>query len=323
MRVAVIGAGAMGSLASLLFCKAGMEVFVFERREERLAGIKKNGIRVHGTLSGEASPEVGKAGEATAPFDVMILAVSAWESGNALRPLSPFVHRDTIYLSMQDGSAVSVLAGLVGEERAFSALGWVSAFETSSGEVEVEDMRSLVLGSFVPGREAQIAHLVEAVEAVYPGRARLTADLEGEIWKRLGCAAAVSGLCAVAGAVPQEARDIQDLDAFCDEAAEECRQAASSAGRELPPAASPWEDALWRDVKPPMLSDLEAGRKTEVAYLSGRIVEQARAAGIAVPVNSAVLTLVKEIQSGLHRPGEAALSELRRRIVEEKGMPLL
>jgi len=323
MRVAVIGAGAMGGLAALLFSKAGMEVYVYERREERLADIEKNGIRVLGALSGEAFPEVGRAGEAAAPFDAMILAVSARETGDALRPVSPFVHRDTVYVSMQDGSAVSVLAGLVGEERAFSALGWVSAFETPGSGVEVEDMRSLVLGSFIPGGEARIAHMVEAVEAVYPGTTRLTDDLEGEVWKRLGCAAAVSGLCAIAGAVPQEARDIDDLDAFCKEAAAECRQAASSAGRELPPASSPWEDAVWRNVKPPMLGDIEAGRKTEVAYLSGRIVEQARAAGIAVPVNSAILTLVKEMQSGLRRPGEAALSELRRRIAEERGMSLL
>jgi len=323
MRIAVIGTGAMGGLASLLFCNAGMEVYVYDRREERLAGIKRNGIRILGDLNGEAFPEVGKAGEATAPFDVMVLAVGARETGDALRPVSPFVHRDTIYVSMQDGSAVSILAGLVGEERAFAALGWLSSFETPAGEVEVEDMRSLVLGSFVPGGEARIAQLVEAIEAVYPGRVRLAADLEGEIWKRLGCAAAVSGLCAIAGAVPQEAREIKDLDAFCEEAAKECRQAASSAGRELRPAASPWEDAVWRNVKPPMLKDVEAGRKTEVACLSGRIVEQARATGIAVPVNSAILTLVKEMQSALRRPGEAALSELRRRIAEEKGMSLL
>jgi len=262
-------------------------------------------------------------GETAAPYDAIILAVNARETGDALRPVSPFVHRDTIYLSMQEGSAVSALASLVGEEKTFAVLGWVSAFETSAGEVEVEDIRSLVMGSLVPGREALIAHLVEAMEAAYPGKARATADLEGEIWKRLESAAAVSGLCTVAGAVPQEAREIEDLAVICDEAAEECRQAASSAGREPSAAGSPWEDAVWRRVKPPMLSDIEAGRKTEVACLSGRIVEQARAAGIAVPVHSAISTLVKEIQSGQHRPGEAALKELRRRIAEEKGMSLL
>lgn len=323
MRVAVIGAGAMGGLASLLLCKAGMDVYVYERREERLAGIKEKGIRVCGALSGEAFPEVGKVGGATAPFDVMILAVGASETGEALRPLSPFVHRDTMYLSMQDGSAVSGLADLVGAERAFSALAWASAFETPEGEVEVEEVRSLVLGAFVPGREAQMASVVEAVEGAYPGTVRLAADLEGEIWKRLGCAAAVSGLCAIAGTVPRDARDLEGLDAFCNEAAEESRKAAASAGREVPPSASPWEDAVWRNVKPPLLRDVEARSKTEVAYLNGRIVEQARAAGIAVPVNSAILTLVKEMQSGLHRPGGAALNELRRRITEERGMSLL
>ncbi|MBN2027660.1 MAG: ketopantoate reductase family protein [Actinobacteria bacterium] len=323
MRIAVIGAGAMGGIMSMLCWKAGMGVTVYDVREERLADIKKSGMRVTGALNGETFPEVGRAGEATAPFDVMVLAVGAEETGVALRPLSPFVHRDTMYVSVQDGSAVVALASMVGEERAFSALGWVSAFETTAGEVEIEEMRSLVLGSFLPGAEARLVPVVEAIEAVYPGTTRLAADLEGEMWRRLECAAAVSALCAIAGAVPQDVRGLDDLNAFCEEAAEECRQVAASVGRELPATISTWEDAVWHSVKPPMLRDVEAGRKTEVACLSGYVVERARAAGIAVPVNSAILTLVKEMQSGRHRPGETALSELRRRIAEEKGMSLL
>ncbi len=322
MRAAVVGTGAMGSLMSLLLDGAGMEVVVYERREERLAGIRMNGIRVRGVLGGEVAPRIGIAGEAAEPYDIMILAVSATETGDALRPLSPFVHRDTIYISMQDGNAVSVLAGLVGEERAFGALGWVSACETPAGEVEVEDCRSLVLGAFVPGREERLVHLVEVMEAACPGKARVTDDLEGEIWKRLEAAAAVSGLCTIAGTVPQEARALGDLDALCGDAAEECRQAASTIGRGPDTSISPWEDAVWGRLKPPMLRDIEAGRKTEAAWMNGRIVEQARAAGIAVPVQSAMLTLVKEMESGLRRPGEAALNELSRRIAEEQGMSL-
>ena len=323
MRVAVIGAGAMGGLAALLLDKAGVEVVVYELREERVAGIRGSGIRVRGAVSGEAFPEVGLAGEAVAPYDMMVLAMGAGGTGDALRPLSPLVHRDTVYLSLQDGNAVTGLAGLVGEERAFAAVAWVSAVEDPGGEVEVEDFRSLVLGAFLPGREAVMEPIVEALEAVFPGKARVTADLRGETWKRLEAAAAVSGLCAVVGAAPQEAQAMEGLDRLCGEAAGECRRAAACNRRDPSEPGSPWEDALWRRVKPPMLADIEAGRMTEIDHLSGSIVEHARAANIPVPVHSAILTLVKEIESGRHRPGEAALKELKRRIAEEKGMSLV
>jgi 2-dehydropantoate 2-reductase len=72
-----------------------------------------------------------------------------------------------------------------------------------------------------------------------------------------------------------------------------------------------------------MLLDLEAGRKTEIEYLSGRVVERARAARVPAPVHGAILSLVGEVSSGRHHPGEIAVRELKRRVMEEKGMSLL
>ncbi len=323
MRCAVIGVGAMGGLIAHLLHEAGVEVAVYERREEKLAELRESGIRVRGALQGEAFPEIVMAGKAAAPFDVIILAVSAMETGAALRPVSPFVHRDSIYVSLQDGNAVSALAGLVGEERTYAMLSWVSACENREGEAEVEDLRSLVLGSFVPERKTEIAGLADALEVACPGRIDLAHDLGVEMWRRLEAAAAVSGICAIAGAVPQEAQELEGLSALCEEAASECRQASCGARREDPAPISPWEDAVWDRVKPPMLRDIEAGRKTEAAFMSGYIVQQARSLGKRAPVHSAVFSLVREIEAGVRGPGEPALKELNRRIGEERGMSLL
>ncbi len=323
MRIAVIGAGAMGSLAAMLFCATGEEVVVYEQRAQRADDVRETGVRVRGDIEGAAFPATGTAGEPADPYDVIVLAVSAAESDRALRPISPFVHRDTIYLSLQDGAAVHGLARIVGEERAFGALARVSARVAENGDIEVEGFRSLVLGAYAPGRKAALARLAEGLEEAFPGRTAVTQDLEGEIYRRMEAAAAVSGLCAVSGMSPGEARESEDIGLLCDEAARECRRVAVSTVHEGSSPVSPWEDAVWERIKPPMLRDIEAGRKTEIDFFSGHIVERARAAGIAVPVHSAVLTLVREIESGRHSPGEVALRELRRRVAEEKGMLLL
>ena len=76
---------------------------------------------------------------------------------------------------------------------------------------------------------------------------------------------------------------------------------------------------MWSRVKPPMLIDVEAGRKTEIDHMSGHIVTHARARGIAVPVHGAILTLVREMESGRHRPGEGAVKELKRLASIERG----
>jgi len=71
-----------------------------------------------------------------------------------------------------------------------------------------------------------------------------------------------------------------------------------------------------------MLADIEAGRRTEIDYLGGRLILSAPARGTSIPANKALASMVKEIQVGGISPGEAALKELRRRIAEERGMSL-
>ena len=55
MRVAVIGAGAMGSLVSILLHESGAEVVVYEKREERVAWLREN---VHGLGASVGSQEL-------------------------------------------------------------------------------------------------------------------------------------------------------------------------------------------------------------------------------------------------------------------------
>jgi 2-dehydropantoate 2-reductase len=322
MRVAVIGAGAMGSLVSILLHESGADVVVYEKREERVAWLRENGVRSRGAVDGGFMPEIGIPGEAAAPYDLLVLAVGARDSGEALRPLSPYVHRDTIYLSLQEGSAVGELAGMVGGDRAFAAMAWVSATESPDGEVEVEGYRSLVLGCELPGNEARISGLAEALQASSPGAVSVTADLDKEIWRRLAAAAAVSAMCAVSGEVPDEARKIEAVDRLCGETSVECVSVAAADGVELTVPGSPWEEAIWRDIPPPLLRDIMAGRKTEAAFLSGYIDARARATGTRGPLNSAAASLLREIESGTRRPGDESVKELARRSEEEKGMSL-
>lgn len=310
----------MGCIAAHLLQSGGMEVVLYERREGRVDDLAGGGIRLRGDLDVEEAVEVRKPGEPTRPFDFFVLAVPAGAEGEALRPLSPYVHRETVYLSAQEGSAVEELARLVGEERAGGAVSFVSAVESESGEVEVEEFRRLAVGSFLPGRESAFEPLVRAAQAALPGKVELTSDLEGEIWRRLESAAAVSGLCAALGAAPAEIAEREEARVLCREAAEEAAREAG--GGPATPEGSPWEEAVWRAVKPPLLRDLEAGRKSEIDCLSGRVVRQARSRGRAAPVHSAMLSLVREMESGRQKPGEAGFRELMRRVREEKGMSL-
>lgn len=327
MRAAVIGAGAMGSLATHLLIRGGLEVRLFEIREERRKLLESRGLCLRGVLEGKSRPTVLAPRGADAPFDVIVLAVKAFRTGEALRSLSPFVHRHTFYLSLQEGNAVEELVQLVGPERAWAALAWVSVDVAEDGTVEVEDCRSLVLGS--PGAREEgkeppaLPALASALEKNFPGEVEVVGDIRPVIWRRLRSAAAVSALCALLGEKPDALRERGEAERWLREAAEECGRVAASLGLDLPLPEDPWKEAVWRRLPPPMLRDVEFGGVTEKDYLTGHVLWEAGRAGIKTPLLSALHSLLGEVERGERDPGERNIRELRRRVSEERGMSLM
>ena len=47
-----------------------------------------------------------------------------------------------------------------------------------------------------------------------------------------------------------------------------------------------------------MLQSLERGRRTEIDFMNGYVVERGRQKGVPTPVNGALTTLVREIEAG-------------------------
>jgi ketopantoate reductase len=181
----------------------------------------------------------------------------------------------------------------------------------------------MIIGECMPGEGGGLSRLVEALNDGAKGKAAFSDDLDGEKWLRLESAAAVSALCGVVGAPPEAILEREEVDAVCREAAQECMRVAASQGVESHPGGSPWEEAVWRKLEPPMLMALEGGRETEIEFLSGYIVECSRSSGRPASVHSAMYSLIREIESGERGPGDNSFKELQRRIEEEKGMSLL
>lgn len=327
MKVAVVGAGAMGSLAAHVLVEAGAEVVVYETREDRLAYLASEGLHLKGGLEGRSRPEVRHPSEGGNPFDAFVMAVKAHATAETLRPLSPFVHRETVYLSLQEGNAWEVLGELVGRERTYLALAWVSAAEEEDGAVEVEECRTLMVGPALIGEEAirtpGFTKLMEALRNGFPGRLTTISDPVKATLTRLRSAAPVSALCALMGAKPNELRERGEIGEWLEEAVVEGTRLAASLGLELPLLEDPWDDAVWDRLSPPMLRDVRAGGATERDHTTGFMLREASRCGVRTPLLSSLHSLLAEVEKGGRTPGEPLLREMRRRLSEERGMSLM
>jgi 2-dehydropantoate 2-reductase len=63
-------------------------------------------------------------------------------------------------------------------------------------------------------------------------------------------------------------------------------------------------------LKSSSLQSLERGRRTEIDFLNGYVVEQASKIGVHVPLNKSVTRMIKEIEQGQRRLSPANMEEL-------------
>jgi len=64
------------------------------------------------------------------------------------------------------------------------------------------------------------------------------------------------------------------------------------------------------DVTPSMLQDIRRGRRTEIEFINGYVVNVARQFGLDAPINDAIVETVRAITSGRLAPSRALLAQV-------------
>lgn len=298
MRIAVIGAGAMGSVYAGLLSAAGNDVVVVDPWVEHVAAIAEHGLRVEGA-SGDRTVRLEAVAtvEGLGPVELVVIATKARHVAEAARSALPLLGPGTTVLTIQNGlGSDAVVAGVVGEERTIA--GVASAFGASiagPGHAHHHHLGVIRIGERASGTSARTRRVADVWRAAgFPAEAE--DDLPRLIWEKLVCNCAFSGPCALLG---RPIRGVLD-DPHAWSVAADCASEAYTAGRSAgvrfgfdDPVA--WARAFGERMpgaKPSVLLDLEAGRPTEIAVINGSIPVVARAHGLQAPVNETVTALV-------------------------------
>src|SRR5690349_7042042 len=103
MRVLVVGAGALGGYFGGRLLEAGRDV-TFLVRPHRAEQISRHGLRID-SLHGNADlhPRLLLTGEASNPFDLVLLAVKSYSLSAAMDDLAPAVGPATAILPVING----------------------------------------------------------------------------------------------------------------------------------------------------------------------------------------------------------------------------
>ena len=300
MKIAIVGAGAMGSVYAGLFASAGHEVWAIDRWREHIEAIRAKGLRLEGA-SGDRTVKINAAMDPleVGVCDLVILATKAMQVEAAAESVKALLKPDTPVLSIQNGlGGPDTAAKVLGRERVMvGVVGGFGASMRGPGHAHHNGMEMVRLGEF----GGPITSRLKKVEETWSGagfRVRAFDDIDQLVWEKLICNCAYSGPCAISERTTGEVMADPDLSRVSAACATEAYEVALKKNIKLA-----FDDpvAYVRDfgskipkARPSVLLDLLAGKKSEIGVINGSIPRVAAELGLTAPVNEVITALVQE-----------------------------
>jgi 2-dehydropantoate 2-reductase len=310
MRIAVIGAGAMGSLYGGLLARAGADVTLLDTWPAHVDAIGRDGLRLDG-LGGDRRIEVAAAhpSAAAARIQVALVLTSAGATGEAAATAARVLEPDGYALTLQNGIGnVEALAAVLGEGRVLGGLSYHSAEVIGPGHVRHTHAGPTWLGE-LDGRRTPRVEALRDLLAEAGFAPVIVDDVRGYIWNKFVHNCAINALAAAAGLRVGEIPRHPEADLFQTRVVEETLAVVRARGIDLPdpdPLSSIKAFCRTKFNKPSMLQHVEQGKLTEIDALNGAVVREGRRLGIPTPFNEALTLLVtalaRQRQATLHGP---------------------
>jgi 2-dehydropantoate 2-reductase len=299
VRIAVVGAGAMGSVYAGLLGDAGNDVWAIDTRPEHVAAIREHGLRVEGA-SGDRVVPVGATSDPAevGEVDLVVIATKAMHVGAAAESARALLGHETVVLPIQNGlGSQEVVAEVLGDERVIVGIaGGFGASIVEPGHVHHHGMELVRLGE----PQGPVSPRVERIADVWRA-AGFTVQSEDDVarmvWEKLICNVCFSGTCTVLERTIGEVLDDPHAWSVASACAREAYEVAVASGVAIgftdPVAYAAAFGSRIRDARPSMLLDRLAGRPSEIDAINGAVPPRAAALGLAAPVNAVITALVK------------------------------
>ena len=302
MKIAIIGVGAMGSVYAGLLASAkdgAHEVWAIDTWKEHVDAINAKGLRVEGA-SGDRTVNMKATTNAADVKDADLVIIATKDDGvaEAARSALQIAKPDAPILTIQNGlGSADKVAEIVGSKRIMmGVVGGFGASMKAPGHAHHNGMEFLRLGEMDGGMTDRLETVKKAWEA--GGFKVLTfADIHKMVWEKLICNVTYSGTCALTNLRVGEVHATPSAWGIAAACATEAYMVARARGIALdfedPVAYVKAFGQKIPNARPSMLLDHLAGRKAEVDNINGAIPREGSKLGIATPVNSVVVALLK------------------------------
>ena len=332
-RIAVYGAGAMGTVLGVMLKKGGLDnVDLITRNEAHVQGMREQGATVVCEADGiEINEKVNAIlpSDMQGQYDVVFLMTKQRYNADTLTALLPYLKEDSIVCTTQNGLPEPSVAAVVGEGRTYGAATSYGATFIGGGKMALTSKlgaMSIEFGGYQNDNEK--ADLLAEILS-YAGKATGNAhfvkksdNLLGARWAKLSINAAFSGLSVVTGLTFGQVAKKRKTRKLALGILRECMSVAKASGVTLAQMQGhdmekmlggktpikrfvaymvlPFAMRKHKKLLSGMLKDVQNGRKCEIDFINGVVCKEGARVGVETPLCDKVVEIVHGIENGLY-----------------------
>jgi 2-dehydropantoate 2-reductase len=317
MKIAVIGAGAIGGIAAAFISRAGYDVEAVCKYDEITKktgeGIDIKGVRGELKIPVKAVKDIDGLG---GKKDIIIVATKAYDMPGACEKALRFADENTLFVSMQNGICTDAMARVVGKNRTVGCVVGFGATMAAPAELDMTSQGTFIIG-MEGGESSRLAGLKEVLETVVP--TTISENILSDLYSKLIVNSCISTLGVICGMTLGDMMKVKKIRDIFLKIMAEALAVARKMDLYVPPYAGKLDyykllgstgplaelkrhltirvvGIKYKNLKSSSLQSLKRGRPTEIDYFNGYIARKGDEAGVDTPVNDAVTQMVKEIE---------------------------
>jgi 2-dehydropantoate 2-reductase len=304
MKIAILGAGAMGSAIGALLHKAGNHVTLIDVSRPAIEAIQSRGLIIQNKAGEQETVRVAITDQpaSVGTVDLLLVFVKCYHTEAAVKSALPIVGPSTTVLSLQNGWGNGPrIAGIAGKEHVVLGVCYHSATVLAPGHVLHAGQGKTFMGELDGSDSPRLQQIVQLFNA-----AGVAVEPSGqvlkEIWSKLALNVATLPTSSTVRVTADHLLDTPEMQEVMKSLLQEVVAVANAQNIPLD-FDERWEaiTGLLRKLAPntkgSMLQDVEARRQTEIDVICGAIIEAGTRLNIPTPYNRAMFGLIKGLEA--------------------------
>ena len=302
MKIAVVGPGAIGCLLTAFLTKSKQDVSLIDNNPERARKIRQDGIKVEGlardfTIKVNVTSDPKEIGIC----DLIIICVKSYSTEEAIKSAKELIGENTQVLTLQNGVGnIQVLNDIVGEDNVIGGITSCGATLLEAGHIKYAGKGDTIIGKSSGGVLGSIRGIAGILNKA-GFETKVSRDINGVIWSKLIINVGINALAVATRLHNGRLIEYNGTKEIMRNAVQEAVKVAKRKRIKLM-----YDDPIQKVEGVAkatagnicsMLQDVLKKKRTEIDFINGAVIRQAKALNIPTPVNEVLTNLVKTVES--------------------------